>query len=619
MFGARLLTCDGRSGNWHARAGFDDPEQARKYEEIVELLQAAGYFRVRIAALTKFDKVVGGLAWAIANSGVAADVQVLFVENSTIGQKIKIADSIINALRKMRCPFPLASQVIQGSNFIELAPAMQWLVKKVLENRAEQGNYIRRFAELQFGKAHKLPEDRAKEQALTPARAYASSVAGKYAAKRTFRPTKSSRQRRADEQVSSVLLEFGHQYRLSSTESEDKDPAAEAARQAEMMASLARVGGKDTIATSLMGAMFGDKSQMRQFGEQNAAQAELLKQKALEEKAAQFAREKMSLERRIVTLEGELGALQATQDEAEARNEDGRTKLAAKVEYNERVIAETAKLLALETDENRELVARLRELLSLCDNLELQQAAFQDSCTAQKDELEAEILRLQTEGPPPEIAQRLQLLRETNAQDADKLVKLRAAFAKKIRDIAMVERRIDELPSQVELNQYQRRFIELYDQIALKLIETRRYFATYNTLLSTHEYLSKEVEYLESIQEQYPQYMRQKKTAPKEQFAAHVKSMNDGMVANLTRVEDRYATQKAERDALNGRYLQLVETQRAFFKLAKDFQDECAKNELLSSQLAEIGVLNYADEDEADDDEDEADGADGADGDGADA
>ena len=42
--------------------------------------------------LTTFDKVVGGMAWCMTASSVEADV--VFVENASIGQKIKIGESI---------------------------------------------------------------------------------------------------------------------------------------------------------------------------------------------------------------------------------------------------------------------------------------------------------------------------------------------------------------------------------------------------------------------------------------------------------------------------------------------------------------------------------------------
>jgi len=52
------------------------------------LLLAAGYFRARISTLSPFDRVIGGLAWCIVNSAVDVDVDVIFIENATIGQKM---------------------------------------------------------------------------------------------------------------------------------------------------------------------------------------------------------------------------------------------------------------------------------------------------------------------------------------------------------------------------------------------------------------------------------------------------------------------------------------------------------------------------------------------------
>jgi len=61
-----------------------------KYGEIIELLLAAGYFRARIASLSPFDRVIGGLAWGLTNSAVDVDVDVVFVENSSIGQRMYV-------------------------------------------------------------------------------------------------------------------------------------------------------------------------------------------------------------------------------------------------------------------------------------------------------------------------------------------------------------------------------------------------------------------------------------------------------------------------------------------------------------------------------------------------
>ena len=65
-----------------------DPERLLKLKECCDLLLAGGYFRARIPTLSPFDKVVGGLAWSITASGVDVDVDVIFQENASIGQKM---------------------------------------------------------------------------------------------------------------------------------------------------------------------------------------------------------------------------------------------------------------------------------------------------------------------------------------------------------------------------------------------------------------------------------------------------------------------------------------------------------------------------------------------------
>lgn len=66
----------------------EDEEQSVKLQEIIDLLVAAGYFRARIKGLSPFDKVVGGMTWCIESCNVDVDVDLLFQENSTIGQKM---------------------------------------------------------------------------------------------------------------------------------------------------------------------------------------------------------------------------------------------------------------------------------------------------------------------------------------------------------------------------------------------------------------------------------------------------------------------------------------------------------------------------------------------------
>jgi hypothetical protein len=53
----------------------------------------------------------------------------------------------------MKCPFPLQSYEIRGLNTPNIYPVIQWLVKKVIETRAETGDLLRLFSESRFRSA----------------------------------------------------------------------------------------------------------------------------------------------------------------------------------------------------------------------------------------------------------------------------------------------------------------------------------------------------------------------------------------------------------------------------------------------------------------------------------
>lgn len=178
--------------------------QKQKYDEIIDLLLSAGYFRARIHTLSAFDKVVGGLCWCITSSGEDVDVDILFQENSTIGQRITLSESIVNALRKMSCPSPLQPHQIQGgiggSDYLALCPVIVWLVKKFFERREEREQQLRLFSTLQFAKNYTFgPTDDA---------AALQASASRPPATRQYR-RKEGRGESEETRVHSCLLEYG--------------------------------------------------------------------------------------------------------------------------------------------------------------------------------------------------------------------------------------------------------------------------------------------------------------------------------------------------------------------------------------------------------------------------
>lgn len=140
-----------------------DKERAELLREIAELLLSGGYFRAQISTLSPFDILTGGLAWAIAASNVDVDFDVLYDDDATLGYKIKVGEAIEEALQRMGCPYPLQAHQIQGLDYPAVLLVVQWLVKRVLQNREESGDQLRKYSLWKFQQHYKLPGEAADE------------------------------------------------------------------------------------------------------------------------------------------------------------------------------------------------------------------------------------------------------------------------------------------------------------------------------------------------------------------------------------------------------------------------------------------------------------------------
>ena len=94
---------------------------------------------------------------------------------------------------------------------------------------------------------------------------------------------------------------------------------------------------------------------------------------------------------------------------------------------------------------------------------------------------------------------------EQLSKETENLRLARLQLAKKNRAVILVQRQLDDIPDNIELAQYQRRFLELYNQVSVKHKETKQYYTLYNTLSDTRMYMEKELAFLNSIYDNYYQ------------------------------------------------------------------------------------------------------------------
>ncbi|XP_065072327.1 coiled-coil domain-containing protein 93-like [Rhopilema esculentum] len=597
----------------------EDEEQRVKFDETVELLLAAGYFRARIKGLSPFDKIVGGMVWCITTCDFDVDVDLLFQENSTIGQKIALTEKIVAVLPKMKCPHPIEPHQIQGLDFIHIFPVIQWLVKRAIATREELGDKIRAFSIMKFHKHHTMPQDIEKLDKVRQSTSAVRAVQDTYKPKRVLKKPENLTHADEETQVQSTLLEYGKRYGLSkssksekeekmqekaakaglltdkaSQENTDSEEFLEQQRKLEMLLEgMSGADMKESLSSHLVGSIVGLQSdEIAKMAEEYAS-----RQAGLQQTGSQKSRKidiKQMHERQVAAInksielaKNKLEKVQKDWEEAKSNLED------AKKSYDEKCEAQKATedaLIELEKEEqgqNKVILDKLRGLVAMNENLKKQEQEFRAHCKEEMIRLQEAIEKLKEESAldSMEDSERFKTVLEQLEKDKNKLQKIRLLAAKRNREIASLQWKMDDVPARAELNQYQQRFIALYNQVAATHKETKQFYTLYNTLDDTKLYLEKEVNLLTSIHDNFDQALKSSSSS-KDQFLDQMENILAGVLKNKDTVEKRKRNEKIKRDTFNDQYLQIVEQERLYFKSVKEFKEECRKSEMIQSKMA---------------------------------
>lgn len=629
--GGKIAGSTGDVTTEKARRGVSDVTELEEdreaaYQKIIDLLLAGGYFRARINGLSRFDKVIGGLTWAVTSSAVDVDVDIFYQENPSIGQKIALADKLVMVLRKMKCPHPISSPEIRGENFPTIFPVIQWLIAKVIETRQDMGDLLREFSEYQFSKTptNQTPADLSFQDRKTTAVQYSHALQQRYHPRRTFRSNTAASDVPEDDRIQATLLEYGDlsgstiralhigrekrrpskaigaaASRIAATlgaaqveEEADEDEKAvelkrrqeEEARMQEIMKSMAKARAGSRVTGGVLGSIFS-LEEVLALVKEDQEHLEALPESDLTPEDMAEREHRRALQKRQEQLE-EVQEKTAGAEERFGQMKEKLDELAeqfsAQQQSNQAIQDQLDKLASLETPENLETLQLLRKLVSIFEALKQQELEF--AATIETERRRWTGLIEGTRSLKPEDVMSAEDMEIKNRYDELKrnLQNLKKRDSKIKRLIAHLKRKIDAIPSRTELQQYQQQFLELYDLVARRLTETRTYFATYNTLDTQLEYLSKEVKILESIEQQYKQAVRSK--AGREAFQTQINQLLTSVSGSLGQTTQKHDQEKERYDELNGRYLDLANKERQYFKAVKELQIEAEKIHLQSRQ-----------------------------------
>ena len=118
-----------------------------------------------------------------------------------------------------------------------------------------------------------------------------------------------------------------------------------------------------------------------------------------------------------------------------------------------------------EKNVDKKAVDQLQQLVLVYEGLKEKEQLYKKSCKEELVKLEAELEKLKTSSTDAsDENEKYERVNEQYDAAKAKLATLKLKIAKKNREISTLKRKLDELPSRSELNQYQKRFIELYNQ-----------------------------------------------------------------------------------------------------------------------------------------------------------
>ncbi|XP_017762463.1 PREDICTED: coiled-coil domain-containing protein 93 isoform X2 [Eufriesea mexicana] len=567
----------------------EDEEQTKKFQDIIDLLLAAGYFRARIKGLSNFDKVIGGMTWCIESCNFDVDIDLLFRENLTIGQKISLTEKIVAMLPKMNCPYRIEPHQIQGLDCIHIFPVIQWLVKRSIETREETADFVRSFALSQFHKKHSFSEDACTVQTVTENLIKNIQLVQKsYEPRRLFKH-KDGVKRDESTRYFGTVLEYEaplYSIKIASPaktpssdvkENENKEELKEKENTEQITGNLAAIEENSArLSVVAMGNMVGIQAQ--EIAKVAEKYATMSISETEESDATSSSAALTALENQRTALQSRIRKLTKEKDALAAKHLDLTEKLNESRAKRQAIERSLKKAQEMDINENDSIYKRLEELLLVHDGLKEQEHNFREQCKSDLNLLKGKLQEIKN-GTSEEEEDRV---KEYEAQK-EAVTKVRLQLAKKNRAIASLTRQLDDVPGRSELTQYQRRFMELYNQVSAKHKETKQYYTLYNTLDDTKLYLSKELSLLNSIQDNYNEAMAS--ISGKEQFLEQFEAIVEGVKRNKAKMEKRCADEKNRRDALSRQLVTLIEQQRKYVAAVRQLTIECRKNEALLAQL----------------------------------
>ncbi|KAG1702145.1 hypothetical protein DVH05_009937 [Phytophthora capsici] len=606
-------------------------DAARKLSRILQSLDAAGFPKAHINSYSAFDRVLSGITWLFQKIVKREDAEkgrvqwdVLFQSHEKMKPRLGLAQEVVRCIEALSyaCPVPVQPHQLLLQDFGDIETVEKlvlWLIDESqeaqhLEKIRQEKSYLQ-VLNRQEEKQRDLPLKKEVEFLLD---AFAPKRRWQYVA---VDETEESE----DALIQRCLLEYGERVTIAvddtdpikNAKEDGKDEVDVMAQIANQAAAIASGGASKPRGGSMRGLRRTkrhdpdfDRQYQKAMKQAKEEQQTLLSQRR--EREAKLLQGVVSApEMKQGDVDGRVGLsvqpqLHLVRTQLKEHQVQVQQLIQEKKDLDKKIQEINARATALDEalgavkleiteveaqapkDENSQAqLVTLRQLVSKNEALKREKNEFRTKCRIEVEALKERIEKLAKDAnDQDEEAQRLNEIEQMHAQMAQKHKDMKLAAAKQTRTLHLKMKQIDEIPTRIELVQYEKRFVELYDEVALTLDETRKYYCVYNTLKTKHEFLEKEISLINSINENFDVAMASKTAT--EAFFMQIENIIQNVEGTVTKQQLARDDHQFTVETLDSKYQLLLEQERMYVNAIREFQKECEKNERLTARLAEL-------------------------------
>lgn len=540
----------------------EDEEQFEKLQHCLDLLIAAGYFRARVKGISAFDKIVGGMVWCISTLSYSIDVDLLFSENSSIGQKIALTEKIVQVLPHLKCPHSIEPHQIQGFDYIHVFPVIQWLVKRACEVKEEHGDDLKKYANHLH--TRKCPSKSSASSFSCRLSDLSSQVGAPH---RQYKRMEGAAIDSLPLDIRYTLAEYDHARLRQESDSSASDAIESGDREGLQITSSK---GRTKLSGRALKTLVEDESMADLF---HAL-------KAQDEKTIESTEE---MRRRVEQMKSEV-------EDLEKKNEEEKVEVVSELEElreKEATIDHYQQLLDQFTPLE---IEELNNLVNEYSTVSRGESQFKKECRDELESMEREIEQLRGRIDSEDTVEDEESQSAVTAMECQ-LASLRASTASSLQKLNGLQRRMDDVPSEAEIAQYHRRFIELGNDILSEHRRLRGAFDEHNTMMDVKEYLQKENDLLNTVEDIVTKSQGDYRDALNEKLAVVL----IGLEKTLDKLSCKESLIRKEGETLGKVVFDIREKERSYYRTVEAVNKAYERNDELRRELKRRGMEAVAD------------------------